>query len=281
MLKIQDVTLGYKTKEDVIKSVDLNICEGELAVIIGPNGSGKSTLLKSIAGNLKPRKGQILIKDKSLSSYSAKALAQRIAFLPQFPTVPNDYTVRELISYGRFPHLKWTGKMQSTDWDIIDWAMELTHLTTYANRPMAALSGGERQRAWVALALAQQPQILILDEPTTYLDISFQFEVLELIKSLNKKLNITTLIVLHDLNQAARFADRIIVLENGSVVLEGKPDKIIRNGKLESIFQITVGIGKDTYNDCPYLIPLKSRRTIFGGGDRFKNLSPKRTKCPS
>jgi iron complex transport system ATP-binding protein len=263
MLKIQDVTLGYKTKEDVIKSVDLNICEGELVVIIGPNGSGKSTLLKSIAGNLKPRKGQILIKGKSLSSYSTKALAQKIAFLPQFPTVPNDYTVRELISYGRFPHLKWTGKMQSSDWDIIDWAMELTHLTTYANRPMAALSGGERQRAWVALALAQKPQILILDEPTTYLDISFQFEVLELIKSLNKKLNITTLIVLHDLNQAARFADRIIVLENGSVVLEGKPDKIIRNGELERIFQITVGIRKDTYNDCPYLIPLKSRRTIF------------------
>ncbi len=263
MLKIQDVTLGYKTKEEVIKSVDLNICAGELAVIIGPNGSGKSTLLKSIAGNLKPRKGQILIKGKSLSSYSTKALAQKISFLPQLPTVPNDYTVRELISYGRFPHLKWTGKMQSTDWDIIDWAMELTHLTTYANRPMAALSGGERQRAWVALALAQKPQILILDEPTTYLDISFQFEVLELIKSLNKKLNITTLIVLHDLNQAARFADRIIVLENGRVVLEGKPDKIIQNGELENIFQITVGIGKDTYNDCPYLIPIKSRRTIF------------------
>lgn len=263
MIKIQDLSLGYKTKTDVINSVDLNIGAGELAVIIGPNGSGKSTLLKSIAGNLKPRKGRILLKEKSLASYSAKSLAQKVAFLPQFPTVPDDYTVRELISYGRFPHLKWTGKMHSADWEIIDWAMELTHLTDYAHRPMIALSGGERQRAWVALALAQKPQVLILDEPTTYLDISFQFEVLELIKSLNKRLNITTLIVLHDLNQAARFADRIVVLEAGRIVQEGKPDQIIRNGELERIFQITVGIRKDTYNNCPYLIPLKSRRALF------------------
>ena len=263
MLKIQNVSLGYKNKEDVIKSVSLTICEGELAVVIGPNGSGKSTLLRSIVGNLKPRKGEILINDKPLSSYSTKALAQKIAFLPQFPTVPNDYTVRELISYGRFPHLNWTGKMAATDWDIIDWAMELTHLTQYANHPMASLSGGERQRAWVALALVQKPQVLILDEPTTYLDISFQFEVLELIKSLNKKLNITTLIVLHDLNQAARFADRIVVLEEGKIAMQGDPDRIIQKGSLEHIFQITVGICKDNYNDCPYLIPIKSRRTTF------------------
>lgn len=262
MLKIQNVCLGYKKSEDIIKSINFKIAKGEFTAIIGPNGSGKSTLLKAISAGLKPRKGQILLNNKSLGSYSTKSLAREIAFLPQSPLAPEDYTIRDLVSYGRFPHLKWTGKMQASDWDIVKWAIEITHLEDLATRPVATLSGGERQRAWIAMALAQKPRILILDEPTTYLDISFQFEILELIKYLNTSLNITTLIVLHDLNQAARFADKIIALENGRIALEGKPKEIIRKGTLETIFQITLEIREDTYNNCPYLIPIKSRRKI-------------------
>ena len=170
----------------------------KLAAVIGPNGSGKSTLLKAVAANLSLRKGSILLEGKLLKDYGTKALARQIAFLPQSPSAPADYTVKDLVSYGRFPHLGWAGRMQTADWKIVNDAIEQTHLTRLSDRPVSRLSGGERQRAWIAMALAQQPRLLILDEPTTHLDISYQFEVLELVKFLNRRLKITTLVVLHD-----------------------------------------------------------------------------------
>lgn len=262
MLEIHEISLGYSKKQDIIQSVSAHIRQGELTAVIGPNGSGKSTLLKAVAANLPLRKGIIRLDGKSIKDYPTRTLAKKIAFLPQSPSAPPDYTVKDLVSYGRFPHLGWTGRMQTLDWDIVHDSIALTHLSSYADRPVSNLSGGERQRAWIAMALAQKPQLLILDEPTTHLDISYQFEVLELVKSLNTGLGITTLIVLHDLNQAARFADRIIALKEGKIVKMGQAGDIFNQKEIETIFQIRVGIEQDRFNNCPLLIPIQSKRTI-------------------
>lgn len=263
MIDIDGISLGYRKNIHAIKSISACIAHGELVAIIGPNGSGKSTLLKSIAGNLPLNKGEIRLEGKSIRSYSSKALARQIAFLPQAPSAPDDYTVEDLVGYGRFPHLGWTGRMGKKDWQIVRQSIALTHLTELSQRPVCQLSGGERQRAWVAMALAQKPRLLLLDEPTTYLDISFQYEVLQLLKSLNTQLKITTLIVLHDLNQAARFADRIIGLKNGHMVLNGTPRKVFCRNTMENMFDIVVGMEQDTFNNCPLLIPIRSKRRTF------------------
>ena len=260
MIEINDIRLGYAKNRDVIRSVSTRIKHGELAAIIGPNGSGKSTLLKAVAGNLRLTGGNILLEGKSIRQYAPKALARQIAFLPQAPSAPDDYTVEDLVGYGRFPHLGWTGRMEKKDREMVREAIALTHLTDLARRPVSRLSGGERQRAWVAMALAQNPRVLLLDEPTTHLDISFQYEVLELVKSLNIRLGITTLVVLHDLNQAARFADRIIGLKKGRMVLNGRPGEVFRRDTMEGIFDIVVGMEQDAFNNCPLLIPIRSRR---------------------
>ncbi len=265
MIEINDISLGYSGRHDVIRSVSTRIGKGELAAIIGPNGSGKSTLLKAVAGNLRLHRGEIRLEGRTIGQYSPKALARQIAFLPQAPSAPDDYTVEDLVGYGRFPHLGWTGRMGEADREIVQEAIALTHLTDLAHRPVSRLSGGERQRAWIAMALAQKPRLLLLDEPTTHLDISFQYEVLELVKDLNTRLSITTLVVLHDLNQAARFADRIIGLKKGRMVLNGRPKEVFRRDTVEGIFDIVVGMEQDTFNNCPLLIPIRSRRQLSTG----------------
>lgn len=265
MIEIDDISLGYGRNRSVIRSVSTRIGRGELTAVIGPNGSGKSTLLKAVAGNLPLHSGEIRLEGKSIRQYPAKALARKIAFLPQAPSAPEDYTVEDLVGYGRFPHLGWTGRMGKADRQIVHEALALTHMTDLDHRPVSRLSGGERQRAWVAMALAQKPQLLLLDEPTTHLDISFQYEVLELVKSLNSRLKITTLVVLHDLNQAARFADRLIGLKNGEMVLHGRPAEVFRRDTMEGMFDIVVGMEQDAFNNCPLLIPIRSRRRPFTG----------------
>ena len=260
MIEIKNVSLGYFGRQDVIRSVSTRIGKGELTAIIGPNGSGKSTLLKAVAGNLSLTRGSIRLEGKSIGQYPPKALARQIAFLPQAPSAPDDYTVEDLVGFGRFPHLGWTGRMEKEDWKIVRESIALTHLTDLAHRPVSRLSGGERQRAWVAMALAQKPRLLLLDEPTTHLDISFQYEVLELVKDLNQRLGITTLVVLHDLNQAARFADRIIGLKSGRMVLNGRPDQVFCRDAVEDMFDIVAGMEQDAFNNCPLLIPIRSRR---------------------
>ena len=169
--------------------------------------------------------------------------------------MPDDFTTRDLVGYGRYPHLNWTGRLTKKDHEVIDWAIRETKLEKLQHRHVSTMSGGERQRAWIAMALAQQPEILLLDEPTTFLDICHQFELLELVKKLNKEMGITIVMVLHDLNQAARYSEKIIVVKDGKKYREGKPRDIISKQVLEDVFNIEVNVLEDKDNNCPYFIP--------------------------
>lgn len=258
VLTVEKLRLGYGQQPTVIHDVDLKLNPGELMVLIGPNGSGKSTILRALGAALRPRAGVVCLDGKAVQQYKPKALARQMAFLPQSPLVPDDFTVRDLVGYGRNPHLKWNGRMTSADWAIVEEALERTRLTDLQDRMMASLSGGERQRAWLALALAQKPNILLLDEPTTFLDICYQVEVLELVKELNQTLGISTVMVLHDLNQAARYGQTICAVHQGRIAAMGAPQEVITPNLLAKIFKIRVEIITDPLHQCPHLIPIES-----------------------
>ncbi|MCG8573007.1 MAG: ABC transporter ATP-binding protein [Spirochaetes bacterium] len=255
-IKVNQIKAGYKNHL-VINDLSLNIPKGKFCSIIGPNGCGKSTLLRTIARTLKISAGSISIFDQPLYSYETKHLARKLAFLAQSPHIPDQFSVRELVSYGRFPYTNWLGRLKSADHKIIEQAMEMTEIQQFSDRELLHLSGGERQRAWIAMALAQEAEILLLDEPTTYLDIAHQFQTLELICRLHQETKRTILMVLHDLNQAARYSDYIFVLKQGQLVTQGKPGEIITEELLKEVFQIETKVVWDDENHCPYFIPLK------------------------
>lgn len=258
MLALETKKLSVKYGDKLIlQDIDIEINQGEIVSIIGPNGSGKSTLIKALSRCLKLSGGEIFLHEKDIFSVKSKEIAQEIAVLPQIKKSPKDLSVENLVSFGRYPHLGFGKKLSSRDKDIVAWAIEKTGLSEYSQRLLYSLSGGERQRAWIAMALAQEPNILILDEPTTYLDISFQLEILELIKDLNQSLNLTVIMVLHDLNQAARYSDKIYVLNQGEIQHCGSPETTIRNNLLRDIFKIDAHIYEDEINNCPYFIPYK------------------------
>ncbi|WP_250160091.1 ABC transporter ATP-binding protein [Caloranaerobacter azorensis] len=255
-IKAEGLYVSYGKKE-ILKGVNLKVDDGELISIIGPNGSGKSTLLKALSRYLKPSKGNIYLDNEDIYSINTKKVAQKLAILPQIKNIPADVTVENLVSYGRYPHLGFRKRLLRKDKEIVDWAIEKTGLQKLRKRFVATLSGGEIQRAWIAMAIAQRPKILLLDEPTTYLDISYQLEILELIKELNNSLNITVIMAIHDLNQAARYSDKIFVIKNGQLYMEGSPNSIIKNNVLKDVFRIDADIYHDTVNKCPYFIPRK------------------------
>ena len=258
LLNAQNLQLRYGKQPPAVTDVNLGISSGECMVLIGPNGSGKSTILRALAAAMRPFSGDVYLDGKPIHHYKKSAVARKMAYLPQSPRVPDDFTVRDLVGYGRHPHLKWNGRMTTADWAIVDDAILQTRLRDLQHRPMATLSGGERQRAWLALALAQKPEILLLDEPTTFLDISHQFDLLELVKKLNKALGLATIMVLHDLNQAARYAHTIAVLNQGRIAAFGPPEKIITERLLAEVFNIRVKVETDCINNCPYIIPLET-----------------------
>jgi len=256
-LHVENLNINYGDKE-VVKNVNFHINTGEIVTIIGPNGSGKSTLIKAISRCLKPTKGNIYLDKINIKTTDTKDIAQKLAVLPQVKNVSSDISVEELVSYGRYPHLKFGKRLGNEDRDIVSWALEKTGLVDLRKRFVTTLSGGERQRAWIAMSLAQKPKILLLDEPTTFLDISYQLEVLELIKELNETLGLTVVMVLHDLNQAARYSDKILVINHGELCECGTPDKIISKRLLKDTFNIDADIYDDKINHCPYFIPKKT-----------------------
>lgn len=270
-INIQNVSLGYNG-EKIINNVSISINTGSFCSIIGPNGCGKSTLLKAISRNLKVWKGSIEIYGKKIEDYHTRQLARRMAFLAQSPHIPEQFSVRDMVSYGRFPHTNWFNMLTSKDHEAIDRAMDMTEIKDLADRELNQLSGGERQRVWLAMALAQEAEILLLDEPTTYLDIAHQFQTLELISRLNIKMNRTILMVLHDLNQAARYSDLLFVIKDGELFASGTPDEIITRELLREVFSIETKIIRDKEYNCPFFIPLKGisdktgNRKIEGGG---------------
>lgn len=252
----KDLNIFYGEKP-IVKDVNFKVNKGEIVTIIGPNGSGKSTLVKALSRCIKMESGEIFLNGKDIYNFPSKEVAKEMAVLPQVKNVTDDITVEELVSYGRYPHLKFGKRLGKEDRKIIKWAIEKTGLKKFKDRKVVTLSGGEGQRAWIAMALAQEPNILILDEPTTYLDISYQMEVLELIKELNESLGITVIMVLHDLNQASRYSDNIYVLRDGQIIKEGKPEEVINSKILKNIFRIKAHIYQDDINDCPYFIAHK------------------------
>lgn len=257
MIKLEKLIKLYNGKM-VLKGISLEIKQGGITSIIGPNGCGKSTLLKAISKNLKYEDGTIEINDENIRSITVKRLSKIMAFLPQGNITPRDITVKQLVSFGRYPFTKLGRPLGVEDYKVIDWALEKTDMKEYSSRIVSTLSGGERQRAWIAMSLAQKPQILLLDEPTTYLDISHQFEILELIKNINLNTGITVLMVIHDVNQAARYSDEIVVIKEGEVIKHDTPNRVLCCNLMEEVFNLKgefIGGNSD-----PYFIPKRSLR---------------------
>lgn len=258
-MSIQVRALSVKYGDNIaLDNINLNILDGEILTIIGPNGSGKSTLIKAMSRLIKPNSGKVLFNNKDISDIHTKDLAKEMAILPQEKDLCMDVTVEELVSYGRQPHLGFGKRLSCEDYEIIEWAMRQTGMFDYKDRYVMTLSGGERQRAWISMALAQRPKVLIMDEPTTYLDISYQLEVLELVKELNRELGLTVIMILHDLNQASRYSDRLYVLKEGKVYEYGQPKDIIKSTLLRDVFSIDAHIYSDEVNNCKFFIPYKN-----------------------
>ncbi len=237
-ISLQNVCVQIE-KRFLLSHIDLEIPAGMITTIIGPNGCGKSTTLKTICRMMPGVTGSIRILDRPVKEYGAKEFARKVAFLPQAPVAPVDLTVKDLVAMGRFPYRgRWGGGNAKEDEACVQWAMEETRLLHFTARQINTLSGGERQRAWIAMALAQKPEILLLDEPTTYLDICHQLEVLKLLLSLNRELHLTVVLVLHDLNQALMFSDYVAVIREGHLVAAGIPQEIIDKKLLREVFRV-------------------------------------------
>lgn len=245
------VAYGERT---IVKNLSIHIPDKKITTIIGSNGCGKSTLLKAITRIIAQQAGTVLLDGEDIAKQHTKELARKMAILPQSPESVGGLTVGELVSYGRFPYQKGFGRLTKRDFEVIDWALEATGTKDFKFRPVDALSGGQRQRVWIAMALAQETDIIFLDEPTTYLDMAHQLEVLELLQELNQNEGRTIVMVLHDLNQAARFADHLIALKAGEIVKAGTCEEVIQREVLREVFQIDAEIGRDPRTNKPMCI---------------------------
>ncbi|MBD2871733.1 ABC transporter ATP-binding protein [Paenibacillus arenilitoris] len=239
----------------IVQNLNIAIPQGKITALVGSNGSGKSTILKTMARIMNPAGGSVLLDGKSIHKQSTKDVAKQLAILPQNPTAPDGLTVSELVSYGRFPYQKGFGSMSKDDRQIVQWAIEATGMMEFADRPVDQLSGGQRQRAWIAMALAQETDILFLDEPTTFLDMAHQLEVLHLLQKLNEVNNRTVVMVVHDLNHAARYAHHMIAIKKGSVVGEGSPIEVITPEIMREVFNIEADIVADPRTGVPLCLP--------------------------
>ncbi len=245
----KDIEIAYE-KNLVIKGIDIEIKKGEVLTILGTNGCGKSTLLKAISRVIPYKNGSISLENEIIHSIQSKEFAKKLAFVSQNNEIPEDITVVDFIKYGRTPHKKWYELMNEEDEKIVNWAMEICKISKFKDRKVMSLSGGERQKVWIAMVLAQKTPILLLDEPTTYLDICHQFEIMELVKELNRKLGITIIMVLHDLNQASQYSDRVLVLKDGKKYAEGKTRDILTTQLVREVYRVESEI--EFLNELPY-----------------------------
>ncbi|WP_010278284.1 ABC transporter ATP-binding protein [Paenibacillus senegalensis] len=239
----------------IVQDLNVEIPSGQVTALVGANGSGKSTILKTMARIMKPGSGNVLLDGKSIHQQSTKEVARQLAILPQNPTAPEGLTVSELVTYGRFPHQKGFGTLTKEDKQMVEWAIQITGMEPFHNRPIDQLSGGQRQRAWIAMALAQGTDILFLDEPTTFLDMAHQLEILMLLDKLNEQEQRTIVMVVHDLNHASRYADHMIAIKKGKVVQSGTPAEVMTPGVLRDVFGIEADIVPDPRSGVPLCLP--------------------------
>jgi len=252
MLTTEKLTVSYGDNV-IIPELDLSIKRGKITALIGPNGCGKSTLLKALARINKAKNGRVLLHGKPLKEYQDKLLAQKISLLPQVLMSPEGISVRQLVEYGRSPYLSHWGKLNEADHHAVDRAMLDTKVDALSERPLDSLSGGQRQRAWIAMVLAQDADIVMLDEPTTYLDLSHQIELMKLMQAMNK-MGKTLIVVLHDLNQACRYCDELVVLKEGKLICQGSPDEVFTQTLLKQVFSLDAHIMADPIAKTPMCI---------------------------
>lgn len=226
----------------IVSDMDVDIQSDRITTIIGPNGSGKSTVLKAITRLIRYQKGSVILNGRDILSMKPKELSCTIGVLPQIHSAPADFRVKELVSYGRMPHQKLLSGLSDEDERIIRWAMDVTGTWQFREKSIFEISGGERQRVWIATVLAQKPEILFLDEPTTYLDISHQLETMQLVRKLNRETGIGVVMVLHDLTQALEVSDHIIVIKNGKKYSEGTPEEVITPEMMRDVYQVACDI---------------------------------------
>ncbi len=260
-LSVAGVTLAYDGRP-ISEGLDVDIPDGSFTVIVGPNACGKSTLLRGLARLLKPSAGRILLDGRDIHSYRTKEVARRLGLLPQTSIAPDGITVADLVARGRHPHQGTFQQWTRADEEAVAAAMAATRVDTLSGRRVDELSGGQRQRVWVALALAQQTGILLLDEPTTFLDIAHQFELLELFRELNRD-GRTLVAVLHDLNQASRYASRIIAMSDGRVVAQGAPEEVITAELVHDVFGLPAHVLPDPVAGTPLVVPLGAPGSVF------------------
>jgi iron complex transport system ATP-binding protein len=258
-LRAERVTLGYDG-DDIVHGLDVAIPDGRITVIVGANACGKSTLLRGLARLLKPRGGSVLLDGQAIQRLPTREVATRLGILPQQPIAPDGITVAELVARGRHPHQRWFRQWSTDDEAAVEAALAATGVSALAARTVDELSGGQRQRVWIALALAQGTPLLLLDEPTTYLDIAHQVEVLDLLARLNEEEGRTIVLVLHDLNLACRYADRLIAMRAGAIAAEGTPAEVVTPSLVAEVFELECQVMPDPLTGTPLVLPIPARR---------------------
>ncbi|WP_019855813.1 ABC transporter ATP-binding protein [Actinopolyspora mortivallis] len=272
-LRARGVSLAYGERV-VVDGLDLDVLDGGITGVIGPNGCGKSTLLRALGRLLQPRSGSVLLDGKRIHRMSTKEVARSLGMLPQSPVAPEGLCVADLVARGRHPHQTWYRQWSSDDERAVAEALELTGIGDLAERSVDELSGGQRQRAWLSMALAQRTDLLLLDEPTTYLDLSHQVDVLELIGRLHAESGRTVVMVLHDLNFAARYADRLVAMSAGRVAAEGPPHEVITESLLAEVFDLRARVIPDPVTGTPMVVPLGGRRPRGSDGPSEEDTGP-------
>lgn len=253
-LSAERLTVGY-TDTAILKDVDFQVPDGQVTVLVGPNGSGKSTLLKALARILTPRKGQVFLDGQDIHHSKTRVVAQKLGLLPQGPIAPEGLTVRELVAQGRFPHQNIFKQWSGEDERAINEAMAVANVTEFADRPVDDLSGGQRQRCWIAMVLAQETDLILLDEPTTFLDLKVQVDLMNLLVRLAHQTDRTLVVVLHELNLAAAYADHLVMMRDGAIVQKGSPDDIFSSANLKAVFDLDAHVIRDPHSHRLICVP--------------------------
>lgn len=256
-MDVNQITFSYDGKIDRLHGVQATIEQGKITTIIGPNGCGKSTLLNIMSNNGKPRQGEVILDGKAIARYRPLELAKQLAVVHQQNEAPDDLTVEKLISFGRMPHKRMFASNKAEDEEAVEWAIACTNLEQRRFRTLDQLSGGERQRVWIAMALAQRTPILFLDEPTTYLDMFYQLEIMELIHRLNREYGLTIVMVLHDINQALRYSDVIIAMKDGRILSSGHPHDMLTADLIQEVYDVQVLVRRDDEAGV-YIVPMQA-----------------------